>query len=271
MRWLLLTALIATPAMAEPQRVVSLGGAVTEIVVALGAAEDLVGRDSTSQYPASVTALPDVGYVRALNPEGVMALSPDLILAEENAGPPEAVSVLKAAGIPFVQLPDPHTPDGVAEKIARVGHALGRDAEAERLAADFRTRMAALPAPDAAPKRVLFILTTQGGKVMAGGEGTSAEAVIRLAGGTNAAAGFKGYKPMTDEAILQAAPDVILMMDREGQMAVTNADILAQPALAATPAAKAGAMVRMDGMLLLGFGPRLPDAVTQLHAALYGG
>ncbi|MFT3689234.1 heme/hemin ABC transporter substrate-binding protein [Paenirhodobacter sp.] len=267
MRWLVLAALLGTPALAEPQRVVSLGGAVTEIVVALGAQGDLIGRDTTSEYPASVTALPDVGYVRALNPEGVMALGPDLILAEDNAGPPEAITVLRAAGIPFVQLPDPHTPEGVVEKIARVGEALGRKAEADRLAADFRARMAAIPAREGPPKRVLFILSTQGGKVMAGGEGTSAEAIIRLAGAESVATGFKGYKPMTDEAILNAAPDVILMMDREGALD----DVLAQPALASTPAAKAGAVVRMNGMLLLGFGPRLPEAVEQLNAALYGG
>lgn len=74
---------------------------------------------------------------------------------------------------------------------------------------------------------------------------------------------------MTDEAVLAAAPDVILMMDREGDLAISNADILAHPALGATPAAQAGAVIRMDGMLLLGFGPRTPQAAAQLHRALY--
>ena len=106
---------------------------------------------------------------------------------------------------------------------------------------------------------------------MAGGEGTEAEGIIRLAGGINAATGFKGYKPMTDEAVLAAQPDVILMMDREGDLSISDADVLAQPALSQTPAAASGAIVRMDGMLLLGFGPRTPDAATALHAALYGG
>jgi len=105
--------------------------------------------------------------------------------------------------------------------------------------------------------------------VMAGGEGSSADAILRLAGAENAATGFSGYKQMTDEAVLEAAPDVIVMMDRDGDMAVTDADVQAHPALGATPAARAGAVIRMDGMLLLGFGPRTPEAVEALHAALY--
>ena len=79
-----LAALAAAPALAAPARIVSLGGAVTEIVVALGAQEQLVARDSTSTFPPSVATLPDVGYVRALSPEGVLALGPELILAVLN-------------------------------------------------------------------------------------------------------------------------------------------------------------------------------------------
>ncbi len=121
-----------------------------------------------------------------------------------------------------------------------------------------------------APRRVLFVLSLQGGKVMAGGAGTEAEGIIRLAGGVNAAEGFNGYKPMGDEAVLTAAPDVILMMDREGDLAVTLADVQGHPALGQTPAGLAGAVVGMDGMLLLGFGPRTPEAADRLHRALYG-
>jgi len=269
----LLAALLAAPALAAPpERVVSLGGAVTEIVVALGAQDRLVARDSTSEYPPSVMALPDVGYVRALSPEGVLALGPDLILAEATAGPPEAVEVLRAAGVEFITLPGDASPEGVLEKIAVVGHALDREAAAAELATTFRARMAAAEQAAAqvgTRKRVLFVLAIQGGRVMAGGEGSSADAILRLAGAENAATGFTGYKQMTDEAVLAAAPDAIVMMDREGEMAVTDADVQTHPALGATPAARAGAVIRMDGMLLLGFGPRTPEAVEALHAALY--
>jgi iron complex transport system substrate-binding protein len=267
---------LGTPVAAqEPaQRIVSLGGSVTEIVVALGAEDRLVARDSTSSFPDSILALPDVGYLRALSPEGVQALGPDLIVAEADAGPVEAVEVLRGAGVPFVLMPDDPTAAGVAAKIAAVAGALGLPAEGDALAAKVTAELAeaeALAAGVTAPKRVLFILSAQGGRIMAGGEGSSAEGIIRLAGGVNAATGFRGYKQMTDEAVLTAAPDVILMMDRAGDHAALDADLFALPALAGSPAARDGAVIRMDGLLLLGFGPRTPEAVRKLHAALYQG
>jgi iron complex transport system substrate-binding protein len=265
---------LGTPITAQEsaQRIVSLGGSVTEIVVALGAEDRLVGRDSTSSFPDSITALPDVGYLRALSPEGVLALGPDLIVAEADAGPVEAVEVLRAAGVPFLLMPDDPTPAGVAAKIVAVAEAIGLPDEGAALAARVTAELAeaeALAATVTEPKRVLFILSAQGGRIMAGGNGSSADGIIRLAGGINAASGFDGYKQMTDEAVLAAAPDIILMMDRESDHAAADAELLALPSLATSPAAQDGAIVRMNGLLLLGFGPRTPEAVRSLHAALY--
>jgi iron complex transport system substrate-binding protein len=263
---------LSAPSFAEDAaKVITLGGSVTEIAVALGAKDQLVARDTTSNFPESIQALPDVGYIRALSPENILALDPTLIVAEGDAGPPEAVDVLKAAGIPFILVPEASEPDGVVAKITAVAEAL--DLSGDALAAEVQAGLDAATAKAAAittPKRVLFILSLQGGAVMAGGEATEAEGIIRLAGGINAATGFQGYKPMTDEAVLAAQPDVILMMDREGDLSISNADVLAQPALSQTPAAATGSIVRMDGMLLLGFGPRTPEAAQALHDALYG-
>lgn len=273
-RILCLSLCLASVARADDgPRLLTLGGSVTEIAVALGAESRLIARDSTSNWPESVLALPDVGYIRALSPENVLALDPGLIVAEGDAGPPETVDVLIAAGIPFVLVPEATDPQSIIAKIEAVAAALDLPAEGAALAARTEAGLSAAKARAAAvtqPKRVLFILSLQGGRVMAGGEGTEAEGIIRLAGGVNAATGFQGYKPMTDEAVLAAQPDVILMMDREGDLAVTDVDVLAQPALADTPAGKSGAVIRMDGMLLLGFGPRTPEAAEALHAAIYG-
>ena len=154
-----------------------------------------------------------------------------------------------------------------------IGAALGQAPAAARLAAQVQADLAAARAAAAAiqpKKRVLFILSLQGGKVMAGGEGSAAASIIDLAGGINAATGFQGYKPMTDEAVLAAAPDAILMMDREGQGAVLPEEAAALPALAASPAVQTGAILRMDGLKLLGLGPRTGQAAAELRAALYG-
>ena len=255
--------------------VLSVGGAVTESIYALGAENSLVARDTTSTYPPEAETLPDVGYMRALSPEGVLSVAPALVIAEDGAGPPETIEVLRSAGIPVVTVPLATDADGIAEKIRIVGEALGVPGRAGRLAADVEARVAAArgraeTAAGGTRKRVLFILSTQGGRILASGTGTAADAIIGLAGGVNAARGFEGYKPMSDEAVSQAAPDVILMMDRGGDHAITNELLFAMPALQPTPAAETAAILRMNGLYLLGFGPRTAEAVAELNARLYG-
>jgi len=271
----LLALLMPGLASADPaSRVITLGGAVTEIAVALGAADRLIARDTTSNYPEGVTALPDVGYIRALSVEGVLGLGPDLVIADAGAGPPEAVEALRAAGVPFAETSGEVSPEGVLEKITAVAKALDLEAEGavlrDSVAGQLRQAEARAQAVGAR-KSVLFLLSLQGGRVMAGGNGTSAEGIITLAGAVNAAQGFDGWKQITDEAVIAASPDVILMIDRGGDQAVTEADVRAHPALSLTPAVEQGHILRMDGMLLLGFGPRTAKAAADLHAAIYGG
>ncbi|NHF72029.1 heme/hemin ABC transporter substrate-binding protein [Paracoccus xiamenensis] len=271
--------LVAGPARPDPhpdaRRIVAIGGSVTEIVYALGQQERLIARDTTSSYPAEAMELPDVGYMRALSPEGVLSVGPDLILAQEGAGPPEVIALLRDAGIPFETIGSGTDGEALIAKIQAVADTLGVPETAEApvaaLQADLE-RLADEP-EEAARKRVLFVLTLQGGRVMAGGEGTEADAIIRMAGAENAIQGINGYKPLTDEAITAAAPDVILTMERGGgseSLNVANEELLSLPALATAPAARNGAVIRMDGLYLLGFGPRTGKAALELHDAIYG-
>ncbi len=277
----LLPALLLTAAAAqadphpEASRVLSIGGAVTEIVHALGQQDRLIARDTTSSHPPSVMQLPDVGYMRALSAEGVLSTRPDLILAEEDAGPPEVVEILRDAGIPFRTIPGGTDADALAARIEAVADALGVPRAAAGPVASLRADLAAAAeaTQGQAPARVMFILSVQGGRIMASGRGTEADAMIRLAGATNAIDAFDGYKPVTDEAILAAAPEVILMMDRGEATASHGApddELLAMPALQPTPAARDGRVIRMDGLYLLGFGPRTGQAARDLHEAIYG-
>lgn len=260
--------LIAEPA----DRILSIGGSVTEIVYALGEQDRLVARDTTSLYPEAATQLPDVGYIRALAAEGVLSVQPTLIITEDGAGPPETIEVLAEAAIPMITIPDAYSKDGVVAKILAVGNALGVPEKAAVLAkqtkADIEAVEAAVASQIEAPKTVLFVLSTQGGRITASGRGTAAHSIIQMAGGQNAINSFEGYKQVTAEAIAAAAPDVILMMDRDGDHSSTLDDLFAMPSLIATPAARNGALVRMNGLLLLGFGPRTPEAVKMLNSAL---
>jgi iron complex transport system substrate-binding protein len=259
----------------KPGGIVAIGGSITEIIFALGASDRLIARDTTSNYPAEAQALPDVGYMRALSPEGVLSVDPQMIISEDGAGPLETINVLEAANIPFLTVPDVYSAEGIIAKINAVGQAIGEPEKAKQLAGDLMVRLDAVvqtAQQDAGqePKKVLFILSTQGGRIMASGQNTAASAMIEMAGAQNAAVGFDGYKPMTDEAVISAAPDAILMMEREGDHNSTVADLLALPVIASTPAGQTGAVIRMDGLYLLGFGPRTADAVSDLSAALYG-
>ncbi|ASM71740.1 MULTISPECIES: heme/hemin ABC transporter substrate-binding protein [Roseobacteraceae] len=256
----------------DTSRIVTIGGATTEIVFALGEADRLVARDSTSLHPPAAQDLPDIGYMRALAAEGVLSVQPTLILTEPGAGPPETISVLEAAALPLVVVPAPYSAEGILTKITAIGDALGVPDKAQTLADQVRAELddvAAQVANDTdAPKRVLFVLSTQGGRIMASGTNTAADGIITLAGGINAIDQFEGYRQLTAEAISTAAPDVVLMMDREGDHSSTAETLFTMPEMSTTPAAQTGALVKMDGLLLLGFGPRTPKAAQALHDVL---
>ena len=263
---------VTATAAASAERVVSLGGAVTEIVVALEQAHRLVARDTTSTWPEEITGLPDVGYMRALSAEGILSMDPDLILAAEGAGPAEAVAMLRAARIPYAEIPDATSGAGVLDRIAAVADALGVPERGAALIAQMRAelgQMAGMRDTVERSAQVLFVLSMEGGRIMASGRGTAADGMIRMAGGTNAIDQFEGYRLLTDEAVLDADPEVVLMMDRGGGHDVTADALFAHPALSTTAAGTDRRLIRMDGLLLLGFGPRTARAARTLHCALY--
>lgn len=257
---------------ADPSRIASIGGSLTEIVFALGEEKHLVARDSTSLYPEAALKLPDVGYMRQLSPEGVLSVNPSGILALQGSGPKEAVDVLKKASVPYIEVPETFDHQGILAKIRAVGKAFGVPDKAAALEAQVDRRLKAaehLTASVGQRKRVLFVLSMQGGKILAAGGNTAADGIVKLAGAVNAIDGFSGYKQLSDEAAVTAAPDVILMMDHAG-VAVSDEDLFANAAISQTPAGAARRVVRMDGGYLLGFGPRTADAVHDLAVALYG-
>ncbi len=256
----------------DPSRLVSIGGSLTEIIYALGAEGTLVARDQTATYPEAAAKLPDIGYARQLAAEGVLSVNPTAILMLEGSGPQETIDVLNKSSIEIVTVPESFSHDGILEKVRVVGEALGIEDKAAELAARLDGELKAAEAITsgvAEKKRVLFVLTLQDGKVMASGTGTAADGVIELAGGINAVTEYPGYKALTDEAIVTAQPDAILMMIRDG-LEVTDEELLAQPGIAMTPAAANKAVIRLDGSYLLGFGPRTASAVAEVAAALYG-
>ncbi len=263
---------LSVPAVAaDAQRIVSVGGAATEVLYRLGVQDRVVGVDTTSLYPAEARDKPDVGYIRSLSAEGVLSLSPDLIIMEESAGPPETVAILDKAGVKVVHVPTGYDAGGVPQKIRDVATAVGKAEEGNKIAAEVDAELASLKSAIAGVKtrkRVLFILSLVDGRPMAAGSDTAANGIIELAGAENVFADVKGYKTMSPEAAAAMKPDAILMIERSGAPH-EGIDLLSVPAFAATPAAATGSLFKMDALYLLGFGPRTGQAARELASKLY--
>jgi len=273
----LLLGAFAPLARAQGPSVVSVGAGVTEIVYALGAQPQLLAVDTSSLYPPQALALPKVGYQRTLSAEGVLAMGPQVLLAGQEAGPPSVLRQIEAAGVKVVHVEGDYTFDGVLDRIGVVAAALDRQAEGRALAGALstrwqalQTRIAAAPlrAPDGGPLRVACLMR-HGANTMAAGRETGADAILELVGAVNVfGSDFANYKPLSAESLARAAPDAVVGTFDGTQEADARARLLATPGLAMTPAGRNRRAVLFDIVLLLGFGPRLPQAVGDLYDAL---
>ncbi|MEQ9122643.1 MAG: ABC transporter substrate-binding protein [Alphaproteobacteria bacterium] len=257
--------------MAEPPaRVAIADGVATEIAYRLGAGDRIVGVDQTSIYPPEARRKPQLGYFRRLSAEGLLSLTPDLLIATPHAGPPAALEQARSAGVEVVVTPDVLEVNEVPTKVLVVGRALGLEAAAEALAAEVKAEIDALAAsmPDRreTPK-VLFVLTVRNSAPLVAGTATGPDAVIRAAGGRNVA-GFENYKPMAREEIAAAEPDLVLMTEEHSAPLGGVAAVLALPEFASTPAGQAGRGLTRPALTLLSLGPRTPATVAAVRAAL---
>ena len=256
----------------DTSRIITLGGDVTETVFALGEGDRIVAVDASSNYPAEVNNLPKVPYVRQLTAEGILSLSPTLIISTEGAEPKNVIQQIRAAGTPILMVSDSPTPEGAIAKLETIGKALSKEERASELisrmeaqlarASEMRERITERPG-------VMFVLSAEGQNIMAAGNGTSAGTIIELAGGTNALNGFRAYKNISAESIAVANPDVVLMMSSRAEQLGGPEGLADQPGFSLTDAAANERLVAMDGNLLLGFGPRLGEAVLELMQALH--
>lgn len=258
----------------KPQpRLITISGAITEVAYALGAQDQIVATDTTSLFPAAAQKTPKVGYMRQLSAEGLLSMKPDAVIATTESGPPVVLDQLRSAGVKLELIDADHTWGEVQRKVQAVGRAAAREAQAQDLQrqldaqwADVQQRVTQDFAGKRRP-RVLFVLSHSASPQVSG-EKTAANAVIGFAGGVNCLSGFAGYRPMTAEAMASAAPDVILTSNQSIEAHGGVERFWQRPELALTPAYAKRSLVAMDALLLLGFGPRLPAAVDELHRKL---
>ncbi|WP_284334642.1 heme/hemin ABC transporter substrate-binding protein [Comamonas sp. NoAH] len=255
---------------ASARRLIAVGGAMTEVVYALGAESLLVATDTTSLYPEAATRTPKVGYLRQLSAEGLLSLQPDVIVGSGEAGPAVVLEQVRSAGVRVELVPTTHNFEEVLRKVALVGTVTGKQTQADALAKQLRSEWEQVAQAVSLTKRkprALFILSHSGSPMVAG-QKTAADALLQFAGAHNAVQQFEGYRPLTAEAMAAIAPEVIVN-STQGIEALGGVEKFWQrPELALTPAFRHKALVTMEASHLLGFGPRLPTAVRELHIRL---
>jgi len=258
-------------ALGKLERILSIGGDVTEIIFALGEGKRVIAADTTSIFPEETFRLPKVGYMRALSTEGVLSTSPDLILASAGSGPPEVIAALKKSGIPLALVDYHPGAEAIGRKIDLIANILAVTDRGSALKAKIQAELSTLETAlkDANRPSTLFVLSLTDGRVIAGGAKSSAHEIITLAGGRNAVEGFEGYKQASAEAIIAAAPEAVVMMQRDGSIGADS--LFAQEPFSKIPAARTKKLIQMDGSFLLGFGPRTPQAARELAKALHPG
>ncbi len=248
-----------------------MGGAVTETLFAIGGGANIVGADTTSYYPIAANKLPKVGYQRTLAAEGVLSLSPTHIIGNEDAGPAATIEQLRNTGVSVSLLKSPKSISGILDNVAEIGKLVQREQEAATLAHKIQEKHASLKlrvAKKPVKQKIVFVMTHGAKTPMTAGGDTSAHAILELIGATNSAQKFSGYKPLTAEAMVQMKPDVIVTTKRSILQLGGLSQFLSLPGFSLTPAGQNKQVIAMDGLRLLGFGPRTIDAATDLYNQL---
>jgi len=262
---------LAGPKPVDPvARIISIGGANTEIVCALGACDRLVAVDTTSDFPESVKKVTKIGYARSLSVEGILAQKPTLIILDDDAGPPHVIARLNDLKVPVTTVKAGYTIDDARLRMKQIAAVLGESKRGDDLVANFDSSLANLTVfqKDLNKKRVMFIYARGGKHLMVAGAKTPIATLIGLMGGVNATEGVEGFKPLTAEAVAAARPDVILMTKSGAESLGGVTGVFALPGLKITPAAAQNNLLLDTDLSLLTIGPRTAEVIKQMHMQL---
>jgi len=253
------------------QRVVSLAPSNTEILFAIGAGDQVVGRDAYSDYPAEAVAVTDIGDTYGdLNTELIVALEPDLVLAAE-INTQEQVKALEDLGLTVYYLKNPLTLEEMYNNLEIVAHLTGHEAEAATLIESLKARVAAIDdaiAPISSRPTVFYEIDgADPAKPYTAGKGTFITLLIERAGGSNIAADIDGYPQLSLEQVVAADPSFIILGD--SAFGVTAELVAGRPGWENLSAVKNNQILPFDDNLLSRPGPRLVDGLEALVGILH--
>ncbi len=236
-------------------RIISAGSSITEILVALGAKDQLVAIDITSRKFNSDGALPQVGYHRQLSAEGLMALSPTHIIGSHEMGPENTLTLLRSGGIKVETVPSGDSEDDLFSRIDKIAQVTGTQDRAAQLKVSIDKQLTQMKSRqlERSPK-VLFAMLTKGRPATIAGDKTTIDVIINLAGGQNPAKSqMSSYKPLSPEAIVQMQPDFLLVSERAWEALRGQEGILKEfPLLAATPVAAKNRIIPISSSAIIG-------------------
>ncbi|MDP3893984.1 MAG: ABC transporter substrate-binding protein [Nocardioides sp.] len=256
-------------------------GTLAHTVFELGLGDNVVGRDTSSTFAAIADAPLVTPSGHELSAEAILALDPTVVLTDTSLGPWDVILQLRDAGIPVVVVDSTRSMDNLASLTREVGDALGLPEEARTLGrriqaeADAVRRQIATVAPAAVVDRlrtIFLYVRGQSGVYYMFGEGSGADGLIDALGAYDVAEeiGWKGMRPVSDEGLVAAQPDVILMMSK-GLESVGGVDGLLErfPAMAQTPAGENERIITMNDSHILSFGPVAAEVLNALAVGLY--
>ncbi|WP_199521839.1 heme/hemin ABC transporter substrate-binding protein [Jiangella anatolica] len=254
---------------------VDLYGTLAEIVFSLGLGDHVVGRDASTGFPqaADLPLVTPGGH--DMNAEAILELDPTVVLTDASVGPPEVQQQLRDAGIPVIFFDDARDLDRIPSQIRAVAGALGvpqaGEELVERTSGEIASALALAPS-GADPLRIAFLYTRGGMVQLLAGPGSGADAMIRSIGAIDVGTDIgldRPFTQITSEALIEAAPDVIIMMTK-GLESIGGVDgMLRLPGVAQTPAGEKLRVVDMADSVLLSFGPRTGRTIEALAHAVY--
>lgn len=260
---------------ARVDRIIPLAGNLAEMVFSLGLGAKVVARDISATF-REARRLPLVTRAHDVSAESLLSLRPDLVLAQTDTGPPEALDQIRSSGIPVVVSEKPSSVAEIGARAELVGKALGVPDEGRKLARRIEHEILdvrkSIPSRTNAPRVAFLYMRGQAGVYLLGGKGSGPDSMIEAAGGDDAGTEIgltRSFTPITSEALVQARPDAILMTTT-GLESVGGVDgLLKIPGIAETPAGRDRRIVTLEDGLLFSFGARTPQALASLIAKLH--
>ncbi|MAQ87864.1 MAG: hypothetical protein CMG23_06740 [Candidatus Marinimicrobia bacterium] len=250
--------------------IVVAGGSITEILYFLNEEDRILGIDVTSNFPKQTKKLPSIGYVRNLSTEGILSLNPKLILGENDMGPPLVLDQINEVGVDLRIIPEEQTAMGIIDKISCIASIIGsQDRAQEKIKGELMPIVKDLERFQGdkifEKKRVMLILSMQGTSPIVAGLGTSGDGFIKMTGAINVFESFKGWKPVSEEAIIESDPDYFIIPSRDMHKNSDVKSLTSNPIFKNTKAGSKENFIFEDSMAMLGFGPR--TIITALKVA----